>query len=168
MTVFLTPSQPSVPPVSAPRQRSLQPVLARLATAFCAVLGLSAMATQEAAGNGLLLENGTYLYGESPVSDTVGAVYFVFQVEANQLVGAVYQPASSFDCVSGRVGADQLQLTIVDAYDQTERPYRVAFTQTETAIATSQGGAPMPQLAGLHPISTLSDLDYQLLATCSR
>jgi hypothetical protein len=154
--------------VACPQGYALKPVLGRLVTAFCAVLGLSAMATQNAMGNGLILENGTYLYGESPVAATVGAVYFVFEVEANQLTGAVYQPASSFDCAYGRAGDGILHLTLVDAYDQAERPYTVAFTGAETAVASLQGGPQHPHIDGMHPIYSLSDLDYRLLDTCRR
>lgn len=142
------------------------PTLLRLATACGAVIGLSAMASQGVAESGLSFEDGLYLYGESPVAATVGSVYFVFRVEADRLTGAVYQPASSFDCVYGRVGEDLLHLTLVDAYDQTESPYTVAMTPIETAVASTQGVSLQPHLEGMHALSTLSELDHRLLATC--
>jgi hypothetical protein len=168
MTVTLPPTQASALAHENVRSVALKPVLMRLMTALCAVVGLSAMAAEEAVGNGLTFENGAYLYGESPVADTIGSVYFVFQVEAGHLVGAVYQPASSFDCVYGQVGNERLHLTLIDAYDQAERPYTVALTQSETTLASTQSMVQAPSLEGMHPIRTLSELDRQLLATCQR
>ena len=126
------------------------------------------MATEGAAGNGLTFENGTYLYGESPQSDTVGAVYFVFQVEANRLSGAIYQPSSSFDCVHGRIGNENLHLTVVDAYEQTQTSYTVAFSPADTQVASTRTIAQPPALEGLHRIAPLSDLDHRLIETCHR
>jgi len=73
----------------------------RFGTACAAVVGLSAMASQGAVGSTPTFADGAYLYGESAQAGTIGAVYFVFQVEADKLYGAIYQPSSSFDCVQG-------------------------------------------------------------------
>jgi hypothetical protein len=143
----------------------LQTSLLRLATAAAAVVGLSAMASQGAVGSTPGLADGTYLYGESAIADTVGAVYFVFEAKDGQLTGAIYQPASSFDCVRGTVGGGAIDLVITDAYDQTETPYRVALVG-DTAVASASGGA-IAQLEGLHAIAPLSELDHQLLTACA-
>ncbi|MGB3308686.1 MAG: hypothetical protein WBG32_09180 [Nodosilinea sp.] len=137
----------------------------RLATAAAAVIGLSAMASS-AVGSTPGLPNGTYLYGESPVADTVGAVYVVFEAREGRLSGAIYQPSSSFDCVRGTVANGALDLVITDAYDQSESPYSVALVGNSTVAGTSGGGAPA-QIEGMYAIATLSELDQQLLATCS-
>lgn len=143
----------------------LQTNLRRLATATAAVIGLSAMAAS-ASGSPPALVNGTYLYGESPVAETIGAVYFVFEAKDGQVAGAMYQPSSSFDCVRGTVGHSALDLVITDAYDQTESPYSLALTSS-TAVASASGGAGTTRLEGMQAIATLSSLDYQLLATCT-
>ncbi len=143
----------------------IQTSLRRLATATAAVIGLSAMASPGVLGSTPGLPNGTYLYGESPVADTIGAVYFVFEAKDGQLTGALYQPSSSFDCVRGTVGNGALDLTITDAYDQTESPYSIAVGAGATVAST--GGGAIPQLEGMHAIATLSGLDHQLLATCA-
>jgi hypothetical protein len=140
----------------------------RIATAMAAVVGIWAMASQEASSQPLGLADGTYLYGESPVADTLGATYFVFEVTDNTLAGAVYQPSSSFDCVHGTVAADALNLTIVDAYDQGEWLHTVALVPATTDVASLNGTAPLTQLEGMHAIRTVSELDQQLLATCSQ
>jgi hypothetical protein len=113
-------------------------------------------------------KEGTYLYGESAVTGTIGAVYFVFQVQADQLSGAIYQPASSFDCVYGQVGDSQLNLMVTNTYDQTTYPYTVAFSPAETVIASARGVTQPPTLNGMQAIHTLSDLDRRLLEICNR
>jgi hypothetical protein len=119
-----------------------------------------------AAGSTPALVNGTYLYGESPTAETLGAVYFVFEAHDGQLTGAVYQPSSSFDCVRGTVGSRGLDLMITDAYDQTESPYSIALA-SNAVVASNRGAAAPAQLEGLHAIATLSSLDHHLLATCA-
>lgn len=158
-------ASPIVSAQVAPIADRLQTNLRRLATAAAAVIGLSAMAAS-ASGSTPTLFNGTYLYGESPVAETVGAVYFVFEAKDGQVSGAIYQPSSSFDCVRGTVGNGALDLVITDAYDQTESPYSMALVGNSTVASTSGGGAPT-QLEGMHAIATLSNLDQHLLATCS-
>lgn len=143
----------------------IQTNLCRLATAAAAVVGLSAMASS-AVGSTPGLPNGTYFYGESPVANTVGAVYFVFEAKEGRLNGALYQPSSSFDCVRGTVADGVLDLVITDAYDQSESPYSVALVG-DTAVASTSGGGAPAQLEGMYAIATLSELDQQLLATCN-
>ncbi len=145
--------------------RGLHTNLLRLATAAAAVVGLSAMASQGAVGSTPGLADGTYLYGESAIADTVGAVYFVFEAKDGQLTGAIYQPASSFDCVRGTVGGGAIDLVITDAYDQTETPYSVALV-SDTAVASAGGGA-IAKLEGMHAIAPLSELDHHLLTACA-
>ena len=150
---------------AAPRP-SLPLHLSRVATALAALVGVWAMASQEASSQIPGLADGTYLYGESPVAETVGATYFVFEVSGTSLTGAAYQMSSSFDCVHGTVTANALDLTLVDAYDQTEFSHRVALTPGETTVAGLNGGAPLPNIEGMSPIAQLSPLDHDLLATC--
>jgi hypothetical protein len=150
---------------AAPRP-SLPLYFSRIATALAALVGIWAMASQEASSQVPGLVDGTYLYGESPVAETVGSTYFVFEVSGTSLTGAAYQMHSSFDCVHGTVTANALDLTIVDAYDQTEYAHRVAILPGETTVAGMNGGAPLPNLEGMNPIATLSSLDYDLLAAC--
>lgn len=150
---------------AAPRP-SLPLSLARMATALAALVGIWAMASQEASSQVPGLADGLYLYGESPVAETVGATYFVFEVSGTDLAGAIYQMQSSFDCVRGIVTPNALDLTIIDAYDQTEWPHSVALVPGETTVAGLNGGAPLPNLDGMVPIAQLSALDHDLLATC--
>lgn len=150
---------------AAPRS-SLPTYLSRIATALAALVGIWAMASQEASSQMPALVDGTYLYGESPVADTLGATYVVFEVSGTRLTGAAYQHHSSFDCVQGTVTPTALDLTLVDAYDQTAYAHRVALVPGEATVASPNGGVPQPHLEGMSPIATLSPLDYDLLAAC--
>ncbi|MGB3203050.1 MAG: hypothetical protein WBA99_19240 [Nodosilinea sp.] len=155
----------TVPTLPSTWIHHFSPTVCRLATAAAAVIGLSAMASS-AAGSTPKLPNGIYLYGESQVANTVGAVYMVFEARANRLSGAIYQPSSSFDCVRGTVANGALDLVITDAYDQSESTYSVALVG-ETAVASTSGGGVPVGLEGMYAIATLSELDQQLLATCN-
>jgi hypothetical protein len=155
-------------PSARPWGSSLQTGLRRMATAIAAVVGISAMAATHGSAGGLPgFTNGTYLYGESPVANTLGSVYLVFQVAEDQLIGALYQPSSSFDCVYGTVTSEALNLRVVDAYDQTESAYAVALTPATTAVASTSGVASMAHIEGMHALGELSTLDQQLLTTCA-
>jgi hypothetical protein len=140
--------------------------LGRFATVCASALSLTALGSQAALGNMRALSNGVYLYGESPQSGTVGAIYFVFQVEADYLTGAVYQPSSSFDCVYGEIEQDQLSLRIINAYDRVEHAYSVALRPAETVLASSEDIVQQPGIDGMYPIYPLTDLDSRLLEIC--
>lgn len=112
------------------------------------------------------LEDGMYLYGQSPEPEQLGAGYMVFEATDGQVVGAFYMPRSSFDCFYGEIEADQLALTVIDSYEQTLHPYAVALeTPDPVAMAGSDTIAPM-NLEGFHRIDTISDNDQRILSTC--
>lgn len=111
------------------------------------------------------LEEGTYLFGQSPEANQLGSAYAVFSVQNNsQIVGAFYQPHSSFDCFSGEVLPNQLAVNVVDSYEQTVYPYSVALRVEEALVAGSGAGA--HTLEGFHRISEVSQNDYDMLAVC--
>lgn len=161
-----TSSSASICVTAASQQSFWSTNVMRIATAMAAVLGIWAMAAQEASSQTPILADGVYLYGESAVSDTIGSTYFVFEVAGGDLQGAVYQPFSSFDCVYGTVATNALNLTIVDAYGAGEWEHTVALLPPETTVASTSGLVPAPQMDGMHPISELTDLDWNLLQAC--
>ncbi|MGK7889159.1 MAG: hypothetical protein AB4042_07475 [Leptolyngbyaceae cyanobacterium] len=141
---------PSIPPTSAPTldEASTQP----LAPAEVPVLRP--------------LPDGTYLYGQSPYADTVGATYMVFDVKGQDVVGAFYMPYSSFDCFRGSFQVDALALTIRDSYEQNVFTHTVPLVDSE-AIASTQGLSSIPQSPdGFHAIADLSETDQHILSTC--
>ncbi|MEL6776979.1 MAG: hypothetical protein AAFO06_06960 [Cyanobacteria bacterium J06597_16] len=111
------------------------------------------------------LDEGTYLFGQSPEANQVGSAYAVFSVQNNnQIIGAFYHPHSSFDCFSGEVLSDQLAVNVIDSYDQTGHPYSVALRVEEALVAGAGAGA--YTLEGFHRISEVSQGDYDMLAVC--
>lgn len=112
-----------------------------------------------------VLADGTYLFGQSPQPDQIGSTYTVFSVKNSQIVGAFYQPRSSFDCFSGQLQADRLAVTVVDSYSQSVYPYEVALSADTTLVAGNGAGA--YGLEGFHRIETLSTQDAEILSVCA-
>ncbi|MEL7334137.1 MAG: hypothetical protein AAFN12_17955, partial [Cyanobacteria bacterium J06560_2] len=112
-----------------------------------------------------VLEDGTYLFGQSPEPDTIGSAYAVLSVQNNQAVGAFYYPHSSFDCFSGQVYPDRLAVNVVDSYEQTVHPYEVALTLDDTLVAGAAAGA--YTLEGFHQLDDLSAQDVDMLSVCA-
>lgn len=111
-----------------------------------------------------VLEDGTYLFGQSQDRDVLGATYAVLSVRDNRTVGAFYQPHSSYDCFYGEVSPTQLAVNVVDSYSQAVYPYDVALSLTDSLVAGSGAGA--YTLEGFHRINELSAKDAEILAVC--
>lgn len=111
-----------------------------------------------------ILEDGIYLFGQSPQRDQIGSSYAIFSIANNQTVGAFYQPNSSFDCFFGHVRPDHMALSVVDSYEQSVHPYAIALT-TDSSL-TAGSGAPVYTLQGFHRIENVSDQDISILAIC--
>lgn len=110
-----------------------------------------------------VLADGIYLFGQSEQPDQPGAAYLVFQVEQQQAVGAFYMPSSSFDCFSGQVRPNRLDLSVVSSYEQTVHPYSVAI---ETPVTLAAGPAASEfTLVGFHSLQPDAQ-DYEILSTC--
>lgn len=153
------------PPVSTAQQvsnTSAASTSRRSATAT-STTATSTTATSTAATR-TVLEEGTYLFGQSPEPDQLGAAYAILSVQNNQTVGAFYQPSSSFDCFSGEVSPNRLAVNVVDSYEQTVHPYTVALTLEDSLVAGEAAGA--YTLEGFHPIEDISTNDYEMLAVC--
>jgi hypothetical protein len=115
---------------------------------------------------GQTLSDGTYLYGESPEPDQLGAAYMVFEVSGSEVTGAFYLPHSSFDCFQGEFQGNQLNLVVVDSYSRAAHDYSIAV-QRDGYIASSNDSWTIPvQIDGYHPISGVSENDHRMLDTC--
>lgn len=134
-----------------------------------AVIGMPTSAIGQAEGvdseSAQAMADGVYLYGQSPEPEEMGSEYLVFEVDQGEVVGGFYMPRSSFDCFYGDVKSEQLALTVINSYEQTEHPYSVAL-QSDGAVASADGGSTPVGLEGYHQIDDLSDTDRQILATC--
>lgn len=116
--------------------------------------------------NQQILPDGTYVFGQSPEADQVGSTYLVFEANDEQVVGAFYMPASSFDCFYGEPEVEHLELTVVNSENQSEYAYTVEL-QRDTSVATVGNSAIAPlHLTGYHQIDTVSPNDHRILAAC--
>lgn len=112
------------------------------------------------------LQDGVYLYGQAPEPNQIGSGYVVFESRNQQVIGALYMPHSSFDCMHGSIAENELAMTVINSYGEGEYPYAIARADV-TEIANSAGGAtPGLQLEGMHQISELGATDQDVLAVC--
>lgn len=147
---------------------SVRPRLSEFIKSAAVVLG-AAVITHLAPNNALAnaasvnspLVDGVYLYGQQSTPNQLGSVYMVFEVTAGNAVGAFYMPSSSFDCFSGNVAPNRLDLTVIDSYEQTSHPYALP---AEPTVVAGQGA--QYTIDGFTALSNLSDTDQQLLKTC--
>ncbi|MEL6814486.1 MAG: hypothetical protein AAFP03_06700 [Cyanobacteria bacterium J06598_3] len=118
-----------------------------------------------------LLEDGLYLFGQSPQRDQSGVTYAVLSIYNHRTVGAFYQPRSVFNCFSGQVRPHQLTLDVVDAYTQTVHPYAVSVI-SDTSLVADKSTEAIYTLDGFyqidkHPqIDDLTVQDAEILAVC--
>ena len=112
------------------------------------------------------LQDGVYLYGQAAEPDQIGSGYVVFESRNQQVIGALYMPHSSFDCMYGSIAESELAMTVINSYGEGEYPYAIARNQS-AEIANSAGGAvPGLQLEGMQHIADLGETDQEVLATC--
>lgn len=115
---------------------------------------------------GLGLEDGTYAFGEVPEAGQLGTTYMILRVQSQTVMGAFYQPSSSFDCFHGSVENQRLTLTVLDSYGQTRYPYALPLEMRDSQVASSTGVVSTLVPRGLYPLPSLSELDHRILATC--
>ena len=113
-----------------------------------------------------VLQNGVYLYGQSPERDQLGQAYMVFEVNQGRIVGGFYMPRSSFDCFWGTPDGNRLALTVIDSYTQETHPYAIAFNPSFVAASTAGGGDRSVSLEGFYPIAPVSQADLEILRVC--
>ncbi len=135
------------------------------AAASLTALTLSLPARATEAPTAAPLADGVYLYGETAEPDTLGATYMTFEVRQGRLLGAFYQPHSSFDCFVGEPVANRLELTIADSYSDDTYPYSVALERS-AQVASNQGLPTALSLEGLQPLAAAGDRDRDIIATC--
>ncbi len=123
------------------------------------------------------IPDGTYLYGQSSELEQVGQEYLVFEARQGRIVGAVYLPNSEYSCFYGTLDSKQLNLTVVNPYDQTAYSHTIARTQP-AQIAAAGGQINLDntydsltyphtiQLEGYQPISEISANEQQILSAC--
>lgn len=133
------------------RSRKLQTVAAGVSlTLVLGSLGIAGKAEQARQDQSMPtkdLANGTYLYGEAPQPDQVNKGYVVFVHQNAEVTGAFYYPLSEFDCFTGAMKNNSLQVQSIGVGDS--EPVMVKV-----------------ELAELHPIKTISANDQRILSSC--
>ena len=130
--------------------------------------GTKHVAYSEVPASGASMPDGVYLYGQSSTPEQIGKEYLVFEVRGRKIVGAIYMPASEFNCFHGTLESNQLNLSLVNPEDNTSYSYSIAL-QKATQVAQVGGRLASPNsvtLEGYHRIATISDNDQRLLSTC--
>jgi len=122
------------------------------------------------------LKNGVHVYGESAQPEQLGKEYLVFETKGSKVTGAFYMPSSEFSCFYGTVKAGQMNLTVVDPYENSTYAHSIALQQkslvasADNQLSLEDGSDPNHGqaigLQGYYPVSTVSNHDQQLLETC--
>jgi hypothetical protein len=93
------------------------------------------------------------------------------------VIGAMYLPSSEYSCFYGTLDSKNMNLTVVNPYNQTAMSHMIARAQT-VQLAAAGGRINLEntydsltyphavQLEGYQPISQVSASDKQLLNTC--
>lgn len=123
------------------------------------------------------IADGVYLYGQSSEPEQMGKEYIVFEARQGKVVGAMYLPRSEYTCFYGTLDSKQMNLTVVNPYDQTAISHKIARTQT-TQVAAAGGQIHLPNgydslkyphavgLEGYQAISQVSENDQRILGEC--
>jgi hypothetical protein len=93
------------------------------------------------------LRNGVYLFGDAQLPNQLERSYFIFQIENQQVVGAVYTPGSSFDCFYGTQKPGNLEVQVFDSFENNYYPHAVA-------------------LSDYYSLAQISGNDQRILQTC--
>lgn len=123
------------------------------------------------------IEDGTYLYGQSSEPNQIGKEYIVFQAHDGKLVGALYLPQSEFSCFQGSIESKQMDLRVVNPYDQTALAHRIENQQQNSVVAVGSQIRLDPTYESLsypytvrlddyQPIGQLSENDLRILNIC--
>lgn len=133
--------------------------------------------TAQVSASATSIPDGIYLYGQTPEPEQIGTEYVVFEARQGKVIGAVYLPSSEFSCFYGTVDSQQMNLTVVNPYDQTafahtiarEYPSQVAAAGGQINLENTYDSLSYPYTLGLEgyePIGQISDNDRQILSTC--
>ncbi|NEO72937.1 MAG: hypothetical protein F6K52_26585 [Moorea sp. SIO3H5] len=133
--------------------------------------------TQATSPNASMPDDGIYFYGESSQPGEIGKEYLVFEANQGNVLGAVYMPQSEYSCFYGTVDSKQMNLTVIDPYNQTALSHTIARQQRSPIAAVGQqltldhrySAMTYPYKVGLEgyqPISYISDGDQEILRVC--
>ncbi|MBE9127840.1 MULTISPECIES: hypothetical protein [unclassified Coleofasciculus] len=137
----------------------------------------TAVAIAQAQTSTASIADGVYLYGQSSEPEQIGTEYIVFEADHGKLLGALYLPNSEFSCFYGTLDSNQMNLTVVNPYDQTAlshtiaraQPQSIAAARSQPNLGNTYESLTYPHtvsLEGYQPVGKLSDNDKRILSTC--
>lgn len=138
---------------------------AKLNLAVVTSMSLIATTGMPTAASESPLADGVYLYGQAPQAEVIGSEYLVFEVENGKAKGAIYYPASEFNCFTADIDNQSMNLAIVDPFDNAVYPYEIAVNM-QGDIAGRDRAPLMAELEGYHELETISNNDRRILETC--
>lgn len=149
-------------------QSSLRDTLETIASSAFITAGLliSAAMSARAMPTAPTIPDGQYLYGEVTTPNEIGNAYLVFEAADGQVSGAFYMPHSSFDCFTGELTSDRLDMTVVDSYEGSAWTYEIPIDRQAMVASSASVSLPIA-LQGYHPIAELSDNDQRILGVCA-
>jgi hypothetical protein len=112
-----------------------------------------------------VLPNGVFFYGQSSQPDKIGQEYLVFEVQQNQVKGAIYLPSSEFNCFEGILTPQAMQISIADPYNDMIYPVQISL-QREAMTASVTIPSPVVGLEGYYELDEVRDRDQYFLQTC--
>ncbi len=123
------------------------------------------------------IPDGTYLYGQSSQPQQIGKEYLVFQAHQGKVVGAMYLPNSEYSCFHGTLDSMQMNMTVVNSYDQTAfshtiaraHPAQLAAAGGQINLENTYDSLSYPYtvaLEGYQPLNQVSAQDEKILNTC--
>jgi len=148
----------SASPIVASSVKPVKPVDSSPTVAAAAISG----AERPAAATQKQLRDGIYLFGQTSKPNQVGKEYVVFEARKGKVRGAVYMPSSEFSCFYGTAKNNQMDLVVVDPYDQSTSSYAIGL-ERNSLVAGNNAVA----LEGYQPISRITANDKRILNACS-
>lgn len=91
----------------------------------------------------------TYVYGETPQSNQIRKDYLVFTRQNNKVVGAFYSPHSQFECFTGFLEKNTLDVSSVGSGEAKIAKVKV-------------------NLSEFYPIQTISSNEQRILSACEK
>lgn len=147
----------SASPIVASSVKPVKPVDSSPTVATAKIPGAerSGAATQKQ------LRDGTYLFGQTSKPNQIGQEYVVFEARGGKVRGALYMPSSEFSCFYGTAKNNQMDLVVVDPYDQSTSSYAIALQRNSLVAGNNQVA-----LQGYQPISKVTANDKRILNAC--
>lgn len=146
-------------------QVKIQHPASKVAIALLATTGMAIANATPLKASESVLPDGTYLYGQSQTPETINSEYLVFEVRNGNVAGALYLPSSEFVCFSATLDAQNMNLSVIDPFENEVYPYAIAL-EPQSPVAEGSNASVEMGLAGYHRLEAPSENDLRMLAVC--